>query len=127
MRPSVDVEGTIGAMAGGRIRLGLAAISVLVVAGWLAAPASADPAPPPALASFDVSTLAPGYTPNIHDYVVRCNNRAVAEVKAASELMREDAEFQQKLARLCRRYYELEEALARADRTLQIDPYDVRT
>src|SRR5262245_52533926 len=64
-------------MAGGRIRFVLAAISVLTLAGWLAAPACADPAPPPALASFDVPTLSPGYTPSIHDYVVRCNNRAV--------------------------------------------------
>lgn len=78
MRPSLDVEGTIDAMAGGRIRpLGLAAISVLVLAGYLAAPACADPAPPAALASFNASTLSPGYAPQIHDYVVRCNNRAV--------------------------------------------------
>ena len=64
-------------MAGGRIRLGLAAILALALAGWLAAPAGADPAPPAALASFDVSTLSPSYGPQVHDYVVRCNNRAV--------------------------------------------------
>ena len=64
-------------MAGGRIRLGLAAILALALAGWLSAPAGADPAPPAALASFDVSTLSPSYGPQVHDYVVRCNNRAV--------------------------------------------------
>jgi hypothetical protein len=65
-------------MAGGRVGpLGLAAVSVLTLVGWLVAPASAAPAPPAALASFDVSTLSPAYSPQIHDYVVRCNNRAV--------------------------------------------------
>jgi hypothetical protein len=65
-------------MAGGRIRpLGLAAISVLALAGQLATPAGADPPPPAALASFNVSTLSPSYDPQVHDYVVRCQNRGV--------------------------------------------------
>jgi hypothetical protein len=65
-------------MAGDRIRRwGLAAISVLAPAGCLAAPAVADSAPPAALASFNVSGLFPSYDPGVHDYVVRCQNRAV--------------------------------------------------
>jgi Arylsulfotransferase (ASST) len=66
-------------MAGGRIRqLGLAAISGLALAGCLAAPAAADPAPNAALAGFGLKGLFPGYDPQVHDYVVRCENRGVA-------------------------------------------------
>jgi hypothetical protein len=57
--------------------LGLAAILALALAGGLATPAGADSPPPALLASFDVSTLSPSYSPDVHDYVVRCDNRGV--------------------------------------------------
>ena len=65
-------------MAGGCIRQsGLATIFVLALAGSLAAPAVADSAPSAALANFTLKGLFPGYDPEVHDYVVRCQDKAV--------------------------------------------------
>jgi tetratricopeptide (TPR) repeat protein len=54
-------------------------------------------------------------------------SRALAGVQAASDLMSDDAEVQQSLARLCLQFYELDEAAARARRVLELRPDDIQT
>ena len=70
-------------LAGHKRRLVLVAGSAIVIAGLFAAAARAQP-PPSADVSFSLSTLFPNYNPNIHDYVVRCNNAPVTVTVHAS-------------------------------------------
>jgi hypothetical protein len=55
----------------------LATTSALVVAALFGAAAGAEAAPPPGQVGFRTPSLSPKFGPNIHDYVVRCNNRPV--------------------------------------------------
>jgi hypothetical protein len=64
-------------------RLVLAVSSALVIATLFAADAGAQP-PPAADVNFSVPSLFPKYNPNIHDYVVRCNDAAVTVTVHAS-------------------------------------------
>ncbi len=65
-------------------RLVLVATSALVIAGLLGADAGAQP-PAPGQVSFSVPSLFPKFGPNIHDYVVRCNDRPVTVTAHVSE------------------------------------------
>jgi hypothetical protein len=61
-----------------RRRLALVATSALVIAGLVDAGAEAEAAPPPGQVSFSSApSLSPKFGPNIHDYVVRCNDSPV--------------------------------------------------
>ncbi len=53
--------------------------------------------------------------------------RGVAEVKAAAELLPDDARFQVRLARLCYQYYELEETAQKTAAVLESHPDQVET
>ncbi len=53
------------------------AVGALALAWLLAGAAPAQGAPPAALAGFSAPRLFPGYSPQVHDYVVRCRNRPV--------------------------------------------------
>jgi hypothetical protein len=65
-------------MLGGHLRrLGAVFTGALSIAGALPGGASAEGPPTPEQASFDAPRLFPGYEPAVHDYVVRCRNRAL--------------------------------------------------
>ena len=51
--------------------------------------------------------------------------RAVTEIKAAAELLPKDIEFQLQLAELCLEFYELDEAVARANWVKEVDAGNV--
>jgi hypothetical protein len=61
----------------GSARAAGVAIAALGIAGLLAGAATAEGAPPTTQASFGTPRLFPGYSPGVHDYVVRCRNRPV--------------------------------------------------
>jgi hypothetical protein len=67
----------------GKGRLVLAAASTLLVGALLCSAAEAQP-PPAGDVNFSVSSLFPKYSPNIHDYVVRCNDAPVTVTVHAS-------------------------------------------
>ena len=76
--PGPPEPDTIASMLGaGQRRLVLAASSALVIAGLFGAPATTAASPPYGQVSFSVPSLSPKFAPNVHDYVVRCNNRPV--------------------------------------------------
>jgi plastocyanin len=58
-------------------RLGMAATSMLMLAGLFGPGIGAEAAPPSRLVSFSAPTLFPSFSPRIHDYVVRCNDAPV--------------------------------------------------
>jgi arylsulfotransferase ASST len=64
-----------------RRRLAMLATLAFMIAGLLDGGAAAEAAPPSERANFSVASLFPSYTPQIHDYVVRCNDAPVT-VKA---------------------------------------------
>jgi hypothetical protein len=53
------------------------AIAALGIAGLAGDGAAAEAAPPPSQVSFGAASLFPGFTPLLHDYVVRCNDAPV--------------------------------------------------
>jgi hypothetical protein len=53
------------------------ATSALLIAGLFGAGAGAEAAPPSGKVSFSEPTLFPSFGPNVHDYVVRCNDGPV--------------------------------------------------
>jgi hypothetical protein len=59
--------------------------SALAITGLSAGSATADAAPPPDQASFGSPRLFPSYTPQVHDYVVRCRNQPVRVTTHASD------------------------------------------
>jgi Arylsulfotransferase (ASST) len=61
------------------------AVPVLAILGCLAAAGSAYAGPPAGQANFSTPRLYPAYSPQIHDYAVRCRNRAVAVSLHANE------------------------------------------
>ncbi len=67
------------------VRLPAVALSALAIAGFLASAAAAQGTPPAEQANFSVPTLFPDYAPQVHDYVVRCGNRAVTVATHTSE------------------------------------------
>jgi hypothetical protein len=71
--------GTIGSMLRAwQRRLAMVATSALVIAGLLGAGAAAEAAPQPGQVSFSTPSLFPSFSPDIHNYVVRCNDAPVA-------------------------------------------------
>ena len=54
-------------------------------------------------------------------------SRALRAVAAATQLLAEDAKFLARLAKLCRRFYELSEATELADKVLKLNPDDILT
>jgi len=65
-------------LGGHRRRLAIAAISALMSAGLFGAGTGAEASPPAADVSFStVPSLFPNFSPNIYNYVVRCNNGPV--------------------------------------------------
>jgi Arylsulfotransferase (ASST) len=63
-------------------RLALVATSALIVAGFFGAGANAQP--PAGKVTFSEPSLFPGFSPWIHDYVVRCNDGPVTVTGHAS-------------------------------------------
>ena len=61
----------------GQRRVVLVASWALVIAGLFGTPATTAASPPYGQVSFTVRSLSPKFAPNVHDYVVRCNNRPV--------------------------------------------------
>jgi hypothetical protein len=53
------------------------ATAALMVAGLCRPAAGAEAAPPPGVVSFSAPSLAPGFAPDIVDYVLRCQNSPV--------------------------------------------------
>jgi hypothetical protein len=65
-------------LAGRQRRLTILALSALMIAGLFGAGAGAEAAPPSGQVSFSSApSLFPKFGPNIHDYVVRCNDAPV--------------------------------------------------
>ncbi len=62
----------------------VAGASALLLAGLVGAPSGAGASPPHGAVSFSVPSLFPTFGPNVHDYVVRCNNGPVTVAAHAS-------------------------------------------
>jgi hypothetical protein len=64
------------------------ATSALLLAGAFGGGAVAEAAPPYEQAHFSVASLFPNYAPQVHDYVVRCNDGPVTVDAHASGVWR---------------------------------------
>lgn len=71
--------------AHGSTRLAGVAVAALALAGLQSGATTAQGAPPAAQARFSTPRLFPGYSPQVHDYVVRCRNRPVTVTTHTTE------------------------------------------